>query len=166
MHVDVSRAYFHAKAQRLVLVKLPAEDCSGNWTVEEEHVRYQRCSKQLGTKLARASGKLGLRAGAQFKKLVPQQEKKNLRFYSTHGDDSVVTGTKGSLLELKMQLESVDSIKSGAGLDKEYQGAESEKEVGERYGYCINTITDTLTFSSRVWGSRMGTQCKLQQWTT
>ena len=26
--VDVSRAYFHAKAQRLVLVKLPAEDCS------------------------------------------------------------------------------------------------------------------------------------------
>ena len=24
MHVDVSRAYFHAKAQRLVLVKLPA----------------------------------------------------------------------------------------------------------------------------------------------
>ena len=28
MHVDVSRAYFHAKAQRLVLVKLPAEDRS------------------------------------------------------------------------------------------------------------------------------------------
>ena len=29
MHVDVSRAYFHAKAQRPVLVKLPAENCSG-----------------------------------------------------------------------------------------------------------------------------------------
>ena len=29
MHVDVSRAYFHAKTQRLVLVKLPEEDCSG-----------------------------------------------------------------------------------------------------------------------------------------
>ena len=26
MHVDVSRAYFHAKAQRPVLVKLPAKD--------------------------------------------------------------------------------------------------------------------------------------------
>ena len=25
VHVDVSRAYFHAKAQRLVLVKLPVE---------------------------------------------------------------------------------------------------------------------------------------------
>ena len=29
MHVDVSRAYFHAKAQRPVLVTLRAEDCSG-----------------------------------------------------------------------------------------------------------------------------------------
>ena len=29
MHVDVSRAYFQAKAERPVLVKLPAEDCSG-----------------------------------------------------------------------------------------------------------------------------------------
>ena len=29
MHVDVSRAYFHAKAQRVVLVKLLAEDCPG-----------------------------------------------------------------------------------------------------------------------------------------
>ena len=29
MHVDVSRAHSHAKAQRPVLVKLSAEDCSG-----------------------------------------------------------------------------------------------------------------------------------------
>ena len=29
MHVDVSCAYFHAKAQRPVLVKLAAEDCRG-----------------------------------------------------------------------------------------------------------------------------------------
>ena len=29
VHVDVSRAYFHAKAQRPVLVKLPAEHCLG-----------------------------------------------------------------------------------------------------------------------------------------
>ena len=43
-HVDVSRASFHAKAQRLVLVRLPAVDCSGKdkaeiASVEEEHVR-------------------------------------------------------------------------------------------------------------------------------
>ena len=29
MHIDVSRAYFHAKAQRLVLVRLPVEDRMG-----------------------------------------------------------------------------------------------------------------------------------------
>ena len=29
MHVDVSHAYFHTKAQRFVLVKLLAEGCSG-----------------------------------------------------------------------------------------------------------------------------------------
>ena len=38
MHLDVSRAYFHAKAQRLELVKMQAEDCSAkdigkNWTL-------------------------------------------------------------------------------------------------------------------------------------
>ena len=26
MHIDVSRAFFHAQAQRLVLVRLPVED--------------------------------------------------------------------------------------------------------------------------------------------
>ena len=85
MHVDVSRPYFHAKGQRPVQVKLPAEVCPGkdkrgNLTAEEKHVRYQRCSKQLGTRLARASRKLGLRAGAQFKKSVSQQEKENFGF--------------------------------------------------------------------------------------
>ena len=29
MHIDVSRAYFHSKAQRLVLVRLPVEDRMG-----------------------------------------------------------------------------------------------------------------------------------------
>ena len=29
MHIDVSRAHFHAKAQRLVLVRLPVEDRMG-----------------------------------------------------------------------------------------------------------------------------------------
>ena len=52
----------------------------GYWTVEEEHVRYQRCSEQLGTRLARASRKLGLRAGAQFKTPIPQQEREDVGF--------------------------------------------------------------------------------------
>ena len=37
MHVDVSRTYFHGKAQRVVPVKLPAEDCSG------KHVGKKDC---------------------------------------------------------------------------------------------------------------------------
>ena len=34
MHIDVSRAYFHAKAQRLVLIQLPVEDRMGTDAVE------------------------------------------------------------------------------------------------------------------------------------
>ena len=41
----------------------------------------------------------------------------------------MVTGTKGSLLELKKQLESVYPIK--ARFDKERQGAESENMLGK-----------------------------------
>ena len=33
MHIDVSRAYFHAKAQRCVLIRLPAEDRRGHPTL-------------------------------------------------------------------------------------------------------------------------------------
>ena len=45
---------------------------------------------------------------------------------------------------------------------KEYHGAEPENMLGERQGYRINTILDTLTFSLRVWGLRLETQCKPQ----
>ena len=55
MHVDVSRACFHAKLQRLVLVKMQVEDCLGKSKgkielLKKSTVRYQRCSKQLGTR--------------------------------------------------------------------------------------------------------------------
>ena len=76
MHVDVSRAYFHAKAQRPVLVNLPAGDCSGR---DEGKIGLLKKS-MYGTRDAAsnwASRKLGLWAGAQFKKLVPWQEKEN-----------------------------------------------------------------------------------------
>ena len=46
MQVDVSRAYFHAKAQRLVLVKLLAEDCSGKDRGRSDfRIKASRCSK-------------------------------------------------------------------------------------------------------------------------
>ena len=45
MHIDVSRAYFHAKAQRLVLVRSPVEDrlkrvCMAHGT---QHAHVQSC---------------------------------------------------------------------------------------------------------------------------
>ena len=43
IHIDVSRAYFHAKAQRPVLVPLPVD-----WLVEKEHVWHKGRSKELG----------------------------------------------------------------------------------------------------------------------
>ena len=50
MHIDVSRAYFDAKAQRPVLI--PVENghrCGESGTGEEEYVRDEGCSQQLGT---------------------------------------------------------------------------------------------------------------------
>ena len=43
MHVDVSRAYFQGTAQRPVLVKLPAEDCSGKDVGKVELLKKSMC---------------------------------------------------------------------------------------------------------------------------
>ena len=70
----------------------------------------------------------------------------------THGDDFVVTGTKGSLLELKQQPESVYPIKAsiiGAGSTRGVK-ALNRRICWERQECCINTVLDTLTFSLRV----------------
>ena len=50
MHIDVSRAHFHAKAQRPVLIRLPVEDRRWESRIdEEEHVRNEGRGQQLGT---------------------------------------------------------------------------------------------------------------------
>ena len=77
MHVDVSCAYFHAKAQRPVLGKLPAEDCSGKdqgkiGLLTKRMYGTRDAASNRVTRLARASRKLGPRAGAQCKKSVSQ----------------------------------------------------------------------------------------------
>ena len=63
MHIDVSCACFHAKAQRLVMVRLPLEDRMGidvgkNWIIEKEHVRHAESSKQFGSVLAQNTSKV------------------------------------------------------------------------------------------------------------
>ena len=52
MHIDVSRAYFHAKAQRPVLIRSGGQNGHRRWERridEEEHVRNERRGQQLGS---------------------------------------------------------------------------------------------------------------------
>ena len=75
MHVDVSCAYFHAKAQRPVLVKLAAEDCSRK---DQGKIGLRACTvpemqQATGNETAMASRKSGPRAGAQCKKSVSRR---------------------------------------------------------------------------------------------
>ena len=124
MHVDVSRGYFHAKAQWPVLVKLQSEDCSGK---DEGKIGLLK-KNMYGTRDAASNwerdwqGHLknwGYEQGRSSRSLFHNKKRKTSGL--THGDDFVVTGTKESLLELKKQLESVYPIKEsiiGAGSTK------------------------------------------------
>ena len=149
-------AYFpcqgsEARADEIASRRLLRKGSRKNRIVDEAHVRYQKCSKQLGTRLARASRKLGPRAGAQCKKSVSQQEG------FTPGDDFVVAGSKESLLELKKQLESVYPIKAsiiGVGFSKEYRGVEPPEYAGTGILYQhdprhVDFLFESLGFENR-----------------
>ena len=65
IHIDVSRAHFHAKAQRFVLMSLPNEEMgrtdAGKYrTAEEEHVWHPSRCKQFEMGLATPHAKLVL----------------------------------------------------------------------------------------------------------
>ena len=137
MHVDVSRVYFHAKAQTPVLVKLPAEDSSG-----EDKGKIGLLKKSMyGTRDAASNWERDLQGhpenwrhqlGRSSRSLFHNQKKKTLGL--THGDDFVVTGSKGSLFELKKQLESVYPTKAssiGAGSAKSIKALNRRKCWGE-----------------------------------
>ena len=160
MHVDVSRAYFHAKAQRPVLVRLPAEGCSGR---DEGTIGLVKRS-MYGTRNAASNwerdwqGHLeswGYELERSSRHLLHNKKRKTSGL--THGDDVVVTGTKRSLLELKKQLESVYPIKAsiiGAGSTKSIKALNRRVCWGERGMLHQHGPRHTLTLSLRVWGSR------------
>ena len=153
MHVDVSRAYFHAKAQRPMLVKLPTEDCSGK---DKGKVGLLKKSMH-GTRDAASKWERDWQGhlesccyelGRSSRNLIHNQEKKTSGL--THGDGFVVTGTKGIMLELKQQLESVYPIKAsiiGAGSTKSIKALNRRICLGET-GTSISMTLDTLTFES------------------
>ena len=115
MHIDVARAYFHAKAQRPVLIRLPVEDRMGtdvgkvglmkksmygtrdaasNWERDwQEHVRI-----------------LGFQLGLSSKNLFHHKE--NRVSGLTHGDDFVFTRPTKKLMEFERKMTSVYPIKA------------------------------------------------------
>ena len=113
MHVDVSRAYCHAKAQNLVQVKFPAADCSG-----KDNGKFGLLKKSMyGTRDAASNWERDWQGHLEHWDYELERRSSNLFHHKKrkicgliHGDDFVVRGTKESLLELKRQLESVSSI--------------------------------------------------------
>ena len=103
MHMDVSRAYFHAKAQRPVLIRLPVEDRNGT-----DAGKVGLMSKSMyGSRVAASNLELigkrmsrtywqenvkncGFQLGFSSKNLFHQKE--NRISGLTHGDDFVLTG--------------------------------------------------------------------------
>ena len=79
--------------------------------MEKSDCRRRACTvpemqHAIGKRLARASQKIGVTSWYAVQETCLYNKKRKTSGL-THGDDFVVTGTKGSLLELKKQLESV-----------------------------------------------------------
>ena len=77
MHINVSRAYFHAKVQRLVLVRLPVED--RRCVVVGKFGLLRKNSVQLATRLASASREVGMSVRAQLKDFVWSRRAQSFR---------------------------------------------------------------------------------------
>ena len=115
MHIDVSRAYFHAKAQRPVLIRLPAEDKMGP---DAGKVGLMKKS-MYGTRDAASNWerdwqenikKWGFQLGPSSKNLFHHKE--NQVTGLTHGDDFVLTGPTKRLTEFENKMKSVYPIKA------------------------------------------------------
>ena len=115
MHIDVSRAYFHAKAQRPVLIRLPAEDRMGT---DKGKVGLMKKS-MYGTRDAASNRerdwqenvkKWGFRLGLSSKN--PFHHKEHQVSGLTHGDDFVLTGPTKRLMEFDKEMKKVYPTKA------------------------------------------------------
>ena len=125
MHVDVSRAYFHAKAQRPVLVKMPAEVCSG-----KDRRKIGLVKKNMyGTRDAASSWERDWQGRLEnwersSRSLFHNMKRKTSGL--THGDDFVRNeGESVGAQEAAGERVSNQSEHHGGRFDKEYQSAES-----------------------------------------
>ena len=135
MHIAVSRAYVPSKAQSLVLVRLPVEN---TWRVDvrkrallrKNMYGHTRRSKQLGTRLARASQKSGILVRAQLDEVVSSsrtrlrgsdqnkhQSRQNGEPQSMLGKRAVVDAIHVDVLVKDLGLEHGNSVQTPAVLD-------------------------------------------------
>ena len=115
MHIDVSRAYFHAKVQRPVLARFPAED---RMSTDAGKIGLMKKS-MYGTRDAASNWerdwqehvkKWGFQLGLSPKNLFHHKE--NLVSGLTNGDDFVLTGPTKRLTEFENEMTSVYFIKA------------------------------------------------------
>ena len=136
MHIDVSRAYFHAKAQRPVLIRLPVEDRMGT---DAGKVGLMKKS-MYGTRDAASNWerdwqenvkKSGFQLGLSWKNLFQEDRVSGL----THGDDFVLTGPTKKLVEFERKMTSVYPIKAkiiGFGSPKSIKTLNTRLHWGKR----------------------------------
>ena len=110
MHIDVSRAYFHAKAQRPGLIRLPVEDRMGT---DAGKVGLMKKSR-YGTRDAASNWerdwqgnvkKWGFQLGLSSKNLFHHKEDRVSGL--THRDDFVITGPTNKPVEFDRKMTSV-----------------------------------------------------------
>ena len=115
MHIDVSRAYFHAKAQRLLLIRLPVEYRLGT---DSGKVGLMKKS-MYGTRVAASNWERDWQEHIRNWCFQLGLSSKNLFHHKgdrvsglTHGDDFVLTGPTKKLMEFERKMTSVYPIKA------------------------------------------------------
>ena len=111
-HYDISRAHFQGTAQRLINVRLPAEDRQKygedkSWQIDQEHVRNSRCFSHLATWLR----ELDLYRTGRIPKMHAQcsivpPRKLGCVSMAVHGDDFVCLSDDDGLKHIDSLLNS------------------------------------------------------------
>ena len=138
MHIDVSRANFHVKAQRRVLIRLPVEDKIGTVAGRIGSMKKSMC----GTRDAASNCERdlqehvkdwGFRLGLSSKNLF--RHKDDGISGLTHGDDFVLTGPTKRLMEFENKMTSVYPIKAkiiGHGSSKSIKTLDRRLHWGQK----------------------------------
>ena len=139
MHIDVSRAYFHVKAQKPVLIRLPVEDRMGT---DAWKVGLMKKSSMSGTRDTASNWERdwqehvknwGFQLGLSSKKLFHHKEKRASGL--THGDNFVLTRPTKKLMEPERKMTSVYPIKAkiiGHGSPKSIKKLNKRLHWGKR----------------------------------